>query len=106
MKITKKKLFPVETNDVADLVLTIIKKYIVHRSILKFKGKINYKVFSFQNVTLNKYWIKLRIRRLRSQQSRSRFEIIKGNSDIFVKFILENFSKDIRDGKFHNHFKK
>ena len=55
MKITKKKLFPVETNDVADLVLTTIKKYSVHHSILKFKEKINNKVFSFQNVTLKKY---------------------------------------------------
>ena len=51
LKIDKDKGFLVETNDVFDPVLKVIKKYSSHFSILNIKEKINNYVASFWNVT-------------------------------------------------------
>ena len=65
-------------------------------------------MFSFQNVTYEEILneIKSLDTSKLTQSEDIPFKVIKDNADIFDYFILKNFSKCIRDGKFPYQLKK
>ena len=91
-----------------DLVLKTIKKYRAHPRILSIKEKMNNKVPSFRNLTYQEILNKINSfdtsRLAQSEDTPSK--IIKDNADIFVNFILKNFSKCIINGTFPEKLKK
>ena len=90
LKIDKDKRFLVETNDIFDPVLEVIKKYSAHPSILAIKEKMNKNVFSFRNVTYEEILNEINsLDTSKSTQSEDiPFEIIKDKNDIFSNFVL------------------
>ena len=102
LKIDKDKPFLVETNDVFDPFLKVIKKCSAHPSILSINEKMNNNVFSFQKVTYEEILNEINSldRSTSTQLEDYLFKIIKYNADIFANFILQSFNKYIIDAKF------